>query len=114
MRSAFRTFSLEALARRHCTPLSQASRKSSAVLFGAAGERRQERVVGTAHSLGADDLRSCLPSLSMEDDMFRIGEQTNETTTEARASVNVKGMTTVLGGGLVLVILAFSLILLLT
>lgn len=46
--------------------------------------------------------------------MFRVGEQTNETTTEARASVNVKGMTTVLGGGLVLVIAAFSLILLLT
>jgi hypothetical protein len=46
--------------------------------------------------------------------MFRAGEQTNETTTEARASVNVKGMTTVLGGGLVLVIAAFTLIVLLT
>ena len=46
--------------------------------------------------------------------MFRVGEQTNETTTEARASVNVRGMTTVLGGGLVLVIVAFTLIVLLT
>ena len=46
--------------------------------------------------------------------MFRVGKQTNETTTEARAAVNVKGMTTVLGGGLVLVIVAFALILLLT
>ena len=46
--------------------------------------------------------------------MFRVGEQTNETTTEARGSVNVKGMTTVLGAGLVLVILAFALIVLLT
>ena len=46
--------------------------------------------------------------------MFRVGEQTNETTTEARASVNVKGMTTVLGGGLVLVILAFVVIVALT
>ena len=45
--------------------------------------------------------------------MFRDGNQTNETTTEARASVNVKGMTTVLGGGLVLVIVAFALIMLL-
>ena len=58
-------------------------------------------------------VRSTLLKLS-ENDMFRVGEQTNETTTEARASVNVKGMTTVLGGGLVLVIAAFSLILLLT
>ena len=46
--------------------------------------------------------------------MFRVGKQINETTTEARASVNVKGMTTVIGGGLMLVIVAFTLIVLLT
>ena len=58
----------------------------------------------------------CVPGhlLGLENDMFRVGEQTNETTTEARASVNVKGMTTVLGGGLLLVIVAFTLIVLLT
>ena len=42
--------------------------------------------------------------------MYRLGEETHETTTEARASVNVKGMTLVLGVGLGLVILAFLLI----
>ena len=42
--------------------------------------------------------------------MFRRGKQINETTTEARGSVNMKGMTWVLGGGLILVILAFVLI----
>ena len=46
--------------------------------------------------------------------MYRLGEETHETTTEARASVNVKGMTLVLGGGLLLVILAFIVIVALT
>ena len=66
------------------------------------------------HSLGPEVSRAGHPPLESEDDMFRVGEQTNETTMEARASVNVKGMTTVLGGGLLLVIVAFSLIVLLT
>jgi hypothetical protein len=42
--------------------------------------------------------------------MYRVGEETNETTTEARGSINVKGMMVVLCGGLLLVILAFVLI----
>jgi hypothetical protein len=46
--------------------------------------------------------------------MYRLGEETHETTTEARASVNVRGMTLVLGGGLALVILAFIVIVALT
>ena len=46
--------------------------------------------------------------------MYRLGEETHETTTEARESVNVKGMTLVLGGGLVLVILASIVIVALT
>ncbi|HET9867350.1 MAG TPA: hypothetical protein VFQ06_08680 [Nitrospira sp.] len=82
-----------------------------AQVFGAAGERWQQRVVGTA--LPWPDLRP-RPPPKIGNDMFRAGEQTNETTTEARASVNVKGMTTVLGGGLLLVIAAFALIVLLT
>lgn len=39
--------------------------------------------------------------------MYKRGDETHENTTEARGSVNVKGMTLVLGGGLLLVILAF-------
>ena len=54
------------------------------------------------------------PQTVSEIAMYRLGEETHETTTEARASVNVKGMTWVLGGGLVLVILAFVMIVALT
>ena len=50
------------------------------------------------------------PQNASESQMYRLGEETHETTTEARASVNVKGMTMVLGGGLVLTILAFVVI----
>ena len=54
------------------------------------------------------------PENASESGMYRLGEETHETTTEARGSVNVKGMTLVLGGGLVLVILAFVVIIALT
>lgn len=49
-------------------------------------------------------------SNASETQMYRLGEETHETTTEARAGVNVKGMTAVLGGGLALTILAFVVI----
>lgn len=44
--------------------------------------------------------------------MFKRDSEVHENTTEARGSVNVKGMTLVLAGGLLLVIIAFAAIVL--
>jgi hypothetical protein len=42
-----------------------------------------------------------------ESSMHKEGDEIHETTTEARAGIDIKGMTTVLAAGLIIVIGAF-------